>query len=343
MGRHLPRRSPRAEELSFTCLPGERYGALFVKRPKTPSTVREKAPVKAPKASTVRSMKIRGGRASSVGLSVADMESVYRLWDELGTLPPAGVDAALVHLMEWIAKQTGASNVTWIGALRLLHGAGAKGDPFSGWRLRIRQALRPNTKAYAKILAAYYDKEHRGKAAATNPQKQARERAMFHSGMMGRKMMSLAGAFRVVRMRDGWIDYEAFRETPHYDLYYRQQGLVDKMGVGFPLNPDAESIFLIDRTRGRFTERHTALLQMALRGNREFHRRLFLDHGLLAGGTPLTPLQRRIVQGLLSGLTEKEIALAAGQKPATMHSYVTALYARFGVKGRAALTAFWLG
>ncbi len=283
-------------------------------------------------------------KKASPGLSAADLESVYRLWDELGALAPEGVDAALVRLMEWIVKHTGASNVTWVGALRVLHGAGAKGDPFSGWRLRLRRALRPNTKAYAKVLAAYYDKEHRGRTVvATNPQKQARERAMFHSGMAGRKMLAMAGAFRVVRVRDGRIDFEAFRKTGHYDLYYRQQGLTDKMAVGFPLNADAESIFLIDRTRGRFTDRHAALLQVALRGCREVHRRLFLDNGLLAGGTPLTPLQRRIVQGLLSGLTEKEIALTTGQKPATMHSYVTALYARFGVKGRAALTALWLG
>ena len=88
-----------------------------------------------------------------------------------------------------------------------------------------------------------------------------------------------------------------FRKTGQDDLYCRQQGLTDKAGVGVPLNADAESIFLIDRTRGRFTERHKALLQMALRGIRESHRRLFLGHGLLTGGTPLTPLQRRIMQG----------------------------------------------
>ncbi len=300
--------------------------------------------MKSPKTPPVGSGRAAKTQASSSGLRKKDLDSVYRLWDELGTLPAEGVDRGLIHLMEWIVKHIGASNVAWLGALRVLRGAGAKGDPFSGWRFRIRRVLRPNTKSYAKVLAAYYDTEHRGKGAVVaNPKKQVREQAMFHSGMAGRKMMSLAGAFRVVLLRDGWIDFEAFRKTGHYELYYRQQGLTDKAAIGFPLNADAESIFLIDRTRGRFTERHQALLQMALRGIREFHRRLFLDHGLLAGGTPLTPLQRRIVQGLLSGLTEKEIALATGQKMKTMHSYVTGLYARFGVKGRAALSALWLG
>jgi len=280
---------------------------------------------------------------SARGLNAADMESVYRLWDEMGTLTPGGVDASLDTLMRWIAKRTGASNVIWIGALRALRGAKAKDDAFSGWRLRIRHSLYSPDAAYAKVLAAYYQVEHYAKTAAPNRRKWEKERALLHSGMTGRKMLALAGSFRVFRLRDGWVDFEAFRRTEHYDLYYRKAGLADRIHAGFPFDADTESLFLVDRKRGAFTDRHKALVEMALRGNREFHRRLFLDHGLLNGNFPLTPLQRRIVHGLLSGLSEKEIAAATGQNPKTMHGYVTALYARFGVKGRPALAALWLG
>ena len=64
---------------------------------------------------------------------------------------------------------------------------------------------------------------------------------------------------------------------------------------------------------------------------------------LLMADKLLSPTERRVLQGLLTGLTEKEIAVATGQKITTLHKYVKSLYAIFGVKSRAALLALWLG
>lgn len=156
-------------------------------------------------------------------------------------------------------------------------------------------------------------------------------------------MVEGAGRFQIHRLRDGWVDFDLFRRSEHFHYHYEKQGITDRIWVSFPLNADAESMFLIDRRRGRFSDRDALVARTVLRGIRGFHRRLFLDRGLLMGEVPLTPLQRRIVRGLLSGISEKEIAAATGQKPATMHSYVTSLYTRFGVKSRPALMALWLG
>jgi DNA-binding CsgD family transcriptional regulator len=52
---------------------------------------------------------------------------------------------------------------------------------------------------------------------------------------------------------------------------------------------------------------------------------------------------RRIVGKLLTGLSEKEIAASLNQSVSTTHKHITTIYARFGVNGRAALMALWLG
>lgn len=64
---------------------------------------------------------------------------------------------------------------------------------------------------------------------------------------------------------------------------------------------------------------------------------------LALNGTTLTSVERRVLQGLLSGLSEKRIAAAQGHSYHTTHQYVTAIYRKFGVNSRAALMALWLG
>ncbi len=152
-------------------------------------------------------------------------------------------------------------------------------------------------------------------------------------------------SFRAHRMRDGWIPFGEFRRSEHYKLHYTELGISDRIWVSFPLNADTESVFLIDRTGSspHFSKRDNGLVSAALRGVREFHRRLFLSRGLLIGDSPLSPVSRRIVQKLLTGLTEKEIALSLGQNTATTHKYIKAIYEKFGVNGRAALMSLWLG
>jgi DNA-binding CsgD family transcriptional regulator len=57
----------------------------------------------------------------------------------------------------------------------------------------------------------------------------------------------------------------------------------------------------------------------------------------------LTPAERRVLLALLDGQTEKEIAQRLDQSPNTTHFHVKSIYAKFGVRNRATLTALWLG
>ena len=279
-----------------------------------------------------------------------EADALYRLWRELATFPAGDAEAALRHLMQWIAREIDADNVLWIGGVRVLHGGAAKKDPFLGWRLRARRTLRPDPAAYRKQLDAYYQREHYGKLTPTYSDRSHLAHDEAHVGLDSRATISTTGRFRVHRIRDrDFLDFAAFRRTLHYRLYYRDSGIVDRFLVGFPIEPDRESFFMVDRIqkpggprRRLFSRAEAGLAGAAIRGTPELQRRLFLGCGLLVGDKLLSPIESQVLRGLLSAQTEKEIALALSQRPATLHKYVTALYARFGVKSRAALMALWL-
>ena len=58
---------------------------------------------------------------------------------------------------------------------------------------------------------------------------------------------------------------------------------------------------------------------------------------------PLSPRLRTTLDLLLLGRSEKQIADQCGLAQSTVHEYVTALYRRYRVSGRAELMALFLG
>lgn len=280
---------------------------------------------------------------------MTSMEQVYGLWDEINTFPASRTDKALAHLMRWFQQNLKVDNVLWLGILNMLDEEAAKADPFNGWRVRARQSLKPNSEHYRKLIEAYFNKEHYGRLTPAYYRKGNGPDAGVHVGMASWTLMREAGAFRVHRMRDGWIDFDKFRRTEHYRLYYKENEVADRIWVVFPVGPKVESIFLLDRltsgpqARRRFTEEEADLAGGVLRGLREFHRRLLLRHGVYRNVKPLSPLKLKLLQELLSAKSEKGIATAIGCKQTTMRTYVRELYAEFGVSTRTGLMALWLG
>ncbi len=270
--------------------------------------------------------------ATSRAPTSQDMEAVCALWDKLGQFPVDKSDEALAYLARGLKKLLKADNVKWLAAVRVLHGAKARQDSLLGWRLRASYDLVPDPPAYQKMIAWWF-------------RRSTEISADFQIGLATHAIVAGAGKFRVHRLRDGWIPFGKFSHSEHYRLHYTELGISDRMWVSFPLNADTESIFLIDRTRNsrRFTKREATLAATVSRGLRSFHRRLFLHRGLQIGGMALSPVSRRIVGKLLTGMSEKEIAASLNQSVSTTHKHITTIYTRYGVNGRAALMAMWLG
>jgi DNA-binding CsgD family transcriptional regulator len=79
-----------------------------------------------------------------------------------------------------------------------------------------------------------------------------------------------------------------------------------------------------------------------LRGLVWFQRQLMYRHGLSLVEQPLTAMERRVIRHLLSEKSESGIAATLKQSEHTTHSHIKEIYRKFGVKGRAGLTAIWL-
>jgi DNA-binding CsgD family transcriptional regulator len=125
---------------------------------------------------------------------------------------------------------------------------------------------------------------------------------------------------------------------------YRNKGHEDAIWAGVPVNSDAECYFGVFRgpKAPRFSPEDRDAFGYILRALKWFHRRLMLSHGLLIAETPPTPMERKVLHGLLTGRSEKEIAADIGQSYNTTHAHVGILYRKFGVKNRSALMALWI-
>jgi DNA-binding CsgD family transcriptional regulator len=263
--------------------------------------------------------------------SLREMDEVYRLWDDLHAFPAGNTDEALAHLATGMAKLFRADNVRWLAAVRVFKGAHARRDGLLGWRARAIYSLIPDPPSYDELIAWWFQRHNK-----IDPD--------FQIGLATHANIAGAGTFRVHQLRDGWIPFDEFSRSDHYRLHYTELGITDRVWVTFPLNDDAESLFLLDRNRApHFSKKDIATATTLLRGIRGFHRQLLLSKGLTIADAPLSPTARRIVSKLLTGMSEKEIAASMGQSVNTTHKYIKAIYGQFGVQSRAALMSLWLG
>lgn len=261
------------------------------------------------------------------------IDDVFALWGELSSFGMHESDQALRLCLERLGEWLDAQNAFWVGTVRILNGHEGRGQPdiLSGWRIRALQPLRPQ----------FHDLPFVRKLIKT---------IIIHSKMdPGAAMIALAagaGQFRAHSLLGGeLLDMDVFRQTEHYDRFYRQRGVCDRIWVAFPVNADTESIFCFDRMGDvrPFDGEDLALASFALRGIRWFHRQILLSRGLGLCTEPLTAAERRVIQGLLTGVSEREIGYDLNLSPGTVHQYATRVYRKFGVRGRTEFTALWLG
>lgn len=254
--------------------------------------------------------------------SVEQNDVVVRLWDELSDFDAAQADKACRHLMARLTDLLGARNAAWVGAMRT---GEDPSDPLHGWRVGALTYLHDepvNTAAVTELKTRWAKRE-------VDPF------SIYTAQGAGQN-------FRAFTMREvmaaEWFD------APYYKSLYEARGIHDSVLALFPVNRDAESVFVLHGSpeRGVFGPDDLALVARTLRGVKWFHRRLMLSHGLMVASSPLPPAERKVLAELLTGATEKEIAERLALAASTIHQYAASIYRKFGVKGRAGLMSLWL-
>jgi DNA-binding CsgD family transcriptional regulator len=253
------------------------------------------------------------------------VDAIYHLWDDVADFGPTRSREALIHCMSRVSALIGAQNAVWLGAIRMASGEQAADDPMAGWRMGAIEILYPALANPRRTAAGMKDVDKWEPSATT------------------KALLAGVGHHRVHSLRSGMVDLEAFEKTEHYDFFYRQPGIKDRIWSLSPVNVDTGSIFLFDRHKdGAFGPEALDLVARTMRGLTAFHRQLLTSHGLGISETPLTPAEKRLVPELLSGATEKEIAERLSLTPATAHQYAVGLYRKFGARGRTEFMALWL-
>lgn len=252
------------------------------------------------------------------------MERIHALWDELADFDASQSDAAVCHLMAALCRMVNAKNAVWVGAVRLNADYGR--DPLKGWRVPVVRQLYP--------MAPQPDQE-----VYTSVQRQWERREVDPSFLIPIKGV---GRFRIHSYRQT-LPPEWFK-SPFYKRTHGSIGIYDSAYIGFPLNRSAESHFGFHRmnTRKAFGAEEMNLLAYALRGVKWFHRRIMLSYGLLVASSPVCPSERKVLRLLLTAASEKEVACQLGLTPATTHQYITAIFRKFGVRGRVGLMILWM-
>ncbi|WP_321945208.1 helix-turn-helix transcriptional regulator [Paraburkholderia sp. J10-1] len=253
----------------------------------------------------------------------AVQEDVFALWDRLAGFSAADGDAALTHLLNTLCAMVAAQNALWAVVVRLP--SPAQNDPLFGWRPRLVRLLHPVPAVIASVQEQYdtlwsgkVDSSHVVAASGNEP---------FLANLLFEAMPA------------EWFEGE------HYRRHYLEVGHGDSIQMRCALNDDVRiHLFVFREVQApRFTAPDLELLGFVMHGLRWYCRQQLLSHGLLIAEAPLTSAERRVLLGLLDGLTEKQIAQTLDQSPNTTHVHIKSIYTKFNVGSRSTLTALWLG
>ena len=249
---------------------------------------------------------------------------IHALWDEISAFGASRTDAALEHVMTELMTLIGAQHSYWVGSVRMPN-IGAR-DPVGGWRPRVTRQLSPSPQWEALRKGQL----RRVNAGSIDPSVAA--------------LIEQPGCYRILIrsecVEDDWFDSDYYKEM------IRPFGIRDAIYVATPLGPDVESWLIFERMGEDspcFGDGERGLLDRALRPMRWFHHQLLLHHGAVLAAAPLTPSERKVLSELLTEKTETEIAAALHLATSTVHTYCTRICRKFNVRGRAGLTALWLG
>jgi DNA-binding CsgD family transcriptional regulator len=251
------------------------------------------------------------------------IDSISQLWDRLAEFPASRADEAFEYLLRESCRLFHAWNVGWISAVRMPDADDR--DPVRGWRPRESGYLFPS-EAIEQARAEQY---RRLEAGEVDPSTIANLRH--------------AGQWRARKLAD-LVDPDWF-QGDYYQRFFAATGRVDVLWIGCPVSRDVELFIGLFRNADQppFRDEDCTRALDLMRGLKWFFIRHLLGHGLLAAEAPLTPAERRVLLGLLEGLSEEGIAERLQRSRHTIHHHCKMLYRKFGVGNRASLMAIWLG
>ncbi len=254
----------------------------------------------------------------------AKQQRIQSLWDRLAVSGASKTDESLQYLLSELTDMLNAQSAFWLGATKLVELDSQ--DPAGGWRPRSLVHLHKTAEREAAA------KEH------------TRRIESGHVDPSIIENLRHAGTFRV-NIKHEMVPPDWY-ESEFYNTLFEPRKIVDFIYGVMPISEDVESWIGIERCgddQSLFGEDERELLAHVLRPMKWYHRQVMLHHGVWLADEPLRQSERRVLKLLLTKMTEQEIADSLSLSPSTIHTYVVRICRKFNVRGRAGLTALWLG
>lgn len=140
------------------------------------------------------------------------------------------------------------------------------------------------------------------------------------------------------------LDRDKWRESEFYREFLRPMGYEDEIAGGWAATPErGVGILLCRREQDpEFNERDRAMMSLVLRGVAPIIDRDLSGFFARLHNKQLTPRQRQVLTLMLTGDSEKQIALSLNLSRHTIHKFVRQLYEIFDVSSRGELMAIFV-
>ena len=254
----------------------------------------------------------------------AKQQRIQSLWDRLADSSASNTDETLQFLLSELTDMLNAQYAFWLGATKLVDLDNR--DPAGGWRPRSLVHQRKTAEREAE------GREHIRRIESGSVDPSIIEN-LRHSGR-----------FRI-NIQHEMVSPDWY-ESEFYKTLFEPRKSVDYIYGVMPISEDVESWVGIERcgdNHSLFGEAERELLAYMLRPTKWYHHQVMLHHGVWLADEPLRQSERRVLKLLLTKMTEQEIAESLSLSPSTVHTYVVRICRKFNVRGRAGLTALWLG
>jgi DNA-binding CsgD family transcriptional regulator len=260
-------------------------------------------------------------------ITAASYRAAIRLLGELGEMQTASAEQLRRHLMERLAILFGCP--VWWSIL--------EGDPGPQTEAPSLQVI------HSDIFGLVDWQQHHWQQTFI-------EGGTYFSHPMWNGLNHQAGCARTLR-REQLVDDRSWYRSPFVAEFQRHLGFDDVMASAIPLGGGREVLLALSRPWGdrSFEERDVLLLTLIQKATlwiqcRQLHD-LQKEKAAAVLDEParqLPPRHRRVLDLLLLGRSEKEIAHQTGLTARTTHKYIEQIYRAFQVSSRAELMALWI-
>ena len=250
------------------------------------------------------------------------IDDLQRLWHEAESIGYGNLEQAWKKIVRDLAAMLDCPGG---GCATLFHRDAPNSGIYGGWQLVCSLDEGADYATRNSIERAWSARSEAARAACIQ--------MLFESAGTLRVMSALA------------IESHVFRSVEEPDDHLiERHGYSDRIIGVYALGPSTEVHIHFDRRVDQrpFDEAARVLFEVALAGLGRLCRWLALSYGVNSEGNPLSARDRELLNVLLQGSSEKQIAAQMGLTPGSLHQRVVRLYRRFGVSGRAEFMALWL-